>query len=72
MFIGGLVGFAVFSVLSMLSISALQAEVNRHNKALGGNLARYTGKAKLNINYPFVIAGCFAFTSVGAVIGYFI
>lgn len=72
MLIGALIGFSIYSVYVMIVITYMQSVVDRHNNALGGALAQLYGKAKLNLNYGMIVIKACAFTSVGAVIGYFI
>lgn len=72
MLIGALIGLAIHSVIGLLAFCAVQSQVDRHNKALGGSLAKFTGEAKVHINYHVLIMSGVTFTSVGAVIGYFI
>lgn len=72
MLIGGLIGLAFYSVIALISMAYVQAEVNRYNNALGGSLARLTGRAKMTIDYGQIAIKAVAHVSIGAVIGYFI
>lgn len=72
MLIGAFIGFSVYSVIVMLTMAATQRQVDRHNNVLNGALARLYGQAKMTVDYGMLTFKAVAFTSIGAVIGYFI
>lgn len=70
MLIGGLIGFSVYSVIGMVLMGLAQTKADKHNR----DQARVMllGKAKVTVSLPQVAMSVAAFTSIGAVIGYFI
>lgn len=70
MLIGGLIGLAIYSVISVLSIAHIQSQVNKHNS--NKLLVMANGRAKVTIDYGHNVIIAVACVSIGAVIGYFI
>lgn len=70
MMIGALIGFTISMVLTSITLMGLQAQVTKHNSS--ALLVAARGKAKLTVHWPVLVIKTLTFTSVGAVIGYFI
>lgn len=70
MLIGGLIGLAVYSAIGVVLMGLAQTKVDKHNQ--DQTRVMLLGKAKVTVNWPQVAMSVAAFTSIGAVIGYFI
>lgn len=69
MLIGAIIGLAIYSVIVVINLGMIRAEVNRHNNGISGRLK---GRARVIIHYGQIVITSIAWMSVGAVIGYFI
>ena len=72
MLIGALIGLGISLIMTWIYMINAQMKADRHNNALGGRLARLTGKAHVTIHYGPIVIKAVTFTVIGAIVGHFI
>jgi hypothetical protein len=70
MLIGALIGLGIYSVIALVLMGLAQTKVDKHNQDRSRVIL--LGKAKVTVNYPQVAMSAVAFTTIGAIISYFI